>query len=35
MELLDFLQDLYTMISRGRKGSIIIDRNKALENIIG
>jgi hypothetical protein len=23
--LLDFLRDLYTMISRGRKGSIIID----------
>lgn len=35
IELLDFLQDLYTMISRGRKGSIIIDSNKALESIIG
>lgn len=35
IEVLDFLQDLYTMISRGRKGSIIIDHNKSLESIIG
>lgn len=35
IEILEFLQDLYTMISRGKKGSIIIDHNKALENIIG
>lgn len=35
LEILDFLQDLYTMISRGRKGSIIIDHNKSLESIIG
>lgn len=34
-EILEFLQDLYTMISRGRKGSIIIDPNNALQNIIG
>lgn len=34
-ELLGFLQDLYTMISRGRKGSIIIDSNNALQNAIG
>ena len=35
IEILEFLRDLYTMISRGKKGSIIIDRNKSLENIIG
>lgn len=34
-DLLSFLQDLYTMISRGRKGSIIIDPNNALQNVIG
>lgn len=34
-DLLGFLQDLYTMISRGRKGSIIIDPNNALQNVIG
>jgi hypothetical protein len=30
-----FVKDLYTMISRGRNGSIIIDANKQLENVIG
>lgn len=35
LDLLNFLQDLYTMISRGKKGSIIIDSDKSLENIIG
>ena len=34
-ELLGFLQDLYTMISRGRRGSIIIDPQGALQNAIG
>ena len=34
-DLLEFLQDLYTMISRGRKGSIIIDPSNALQDIIG
>lgn len=33
LETLNFLQDLYTMISRGRKGSIIIDNG--LSQIIG
>lgn len=33
--LLDFLRDLYTMISRGRKGSIIIDSTGKLESSIG
>ena len=34
-DLLGFLQDLYTMISRGRKGSIIIDPSNALQDVIG
>lgn len=34
-DLLEFLQDLYTMISRGRKGSIIIDPSNVLQNTIG
>ena len=33
--LLDFLRDLYTMISRGRKGSIIIDPTGKLQIAIG
>ena len=33
--LLDFLRDLYTMISRGRKGSIIIDPTGKLQTAIG
>lgn len=33
--LLDFLRDLYTMISRGRKGSIIIDPTGQLQIAIG
>ena len=33
--LLDFLRDLYTMISRGRKGSIIIDSTGKLQAAIG
>ena len=33
--LLDFLRDLYTMISRGRKGSIIIDSTGKLQTAIG
>lgn len=33
--VLDFLRDLYTMISRGRKGSIIIDSTGKLESSIG
>lgn len=33
--LLDFLRDLYTMISRGRKGSIIIDPTGGLQTAIG
>lgn len=33
--VLDFLRDLYTMISRGRKGSIIIDPTGKLEVAIG
>lgn len=34
-EVLSFLQDLYTMISRGRKGSIIIDSDGSLQGVIG
>lgn len=34
-DILKFLQDLYTMISRGKKGSVIIDKIKYLESIIG
>lgn len=33
--ILNFLRDLYTMISRGRKGSIIIDPNDKLSKAIG
>ena len=33
--ILEFLQDLYTMISRGRNGSIIIDSSGVLQNAIG
>lgn len=33
--VLNFLQDLYTMISRGRKGSIIIDPSGKLQEVIG
>lgn len=35
VNMLNFLQDLYTMISRGRNGSIIIDRLNRLRNVIG
>lgn len=35
VDVLDFLQDLYTMISRGRKGSIIVDSSNKLVNTIG
>lgn len=33
--LLEFLRDLYTMISRGRRGSIIIDPTGKLQSTIG
>lgn len=35
VQILEFLQDLYTMISRGKKGAIIIDPNYNLSNVIG
>lgn len=35
LEILEFLRDLYTMISRGRKGSIIIDSTGELKEAIG
>ena len=35
LKLLNFLQDLYTMISRGRNGSVIVDPNNNLRRIIG
>lgn len=34
-QVLQFLRDLYTMISRGRKGSIIIDPTGKLQEAIG